>query len=222
MQVTANATEGDVAPATPHAPGHGPSARASRRHREPTRNLLPTLLIVLLAPAAVALTQDNPPPTAVASQADPLSAFNKRAYGQLKNWLLRSAEKMPEDDYNFKPTDAVRSFGQVVGHLADAQYLFCSSVLGEKSPAPRVEQSKTSKADLVAALRDAFAYCDRAYDGLTDASALQMVKLFREELPKLAVLTANDMHCAEHYGNLVTYMRLKNVVPPSSEPAGGS
>ncbi|MFY9582950.1 MAG: DinB family protein [Candidatus Acidiferrales bacterium] len=171
------------------------------------RTLPRTLLICLLAPAAVAWSQDNP-----------LSAFNKGVYGPVKNILLRSAEKMPEENYNFKPTDAVRSFGQVVGHVADAQYLFCSIVLGEKNPAPKIEQTKTSKADLIAALKDAFAYCDKAYDGMTDASATQMVKLFGSDTPKLGVLTVNNMHNLEHYGNLVTYMRLKNIVPPTSEP----
>ena len=166
-----------------------------------------TLLIGMLATAAVALAQDNP-----------FSAFNKRAYGQMKVWLLGSAEKMPEENYNFKPTDAVRSFGQVVGHVADAQYMFCSAVLGEKNPAPKIEQTKTSKADLIAALKDAFAYCDKAYDGMTDASATQTVKLFGGDMPKPIVLTVNDMHDAEHYGNLVVYLRLKNIVPPSSEP----
>jgi len=166
------------------------------------------LLICLLVTAAVAVAQDNP-----------FSAFNKRAYGQMKIWLLGSAEKMPEENYSFKPTDAVRSFGQVVGHVADAQYLFCSVALGEKNPAPKIEQTKTSKADLIAALKDAFAYCDKAYDGMTDASATQMVKLFGGDMPKPIVLTVNDMHASEHYGNLVVYLRLKNIVPPSSEPA---
>ncbi len=167
-----------------------------------------TLLICLLAPAAIALAQDNP-----------LSAFNKRGYGQLKVWVLGSAEKMPEENYDFKPTDAVRSFGQVVGHVADAQYLFCSVVLGEKNPAPKIEQTKTSKADLITALKDAFAYCDKAYDGMTDAAGVEKVKLFGGDTPRLSVLTVNCMHSAEHYGNLVVYMRLKNIVPPSSEPA---
>lgn len=168
-----------------------------------------TLLMCLLAPAAVARSQDNP-----------LSAYNKHAYGGVKNILLRSAEKVPQENYNFKPTDAVRSFGQIIGHVADAQYLFCSIVLGEKNPAPKIEQTKTSKADLIAALKDAFAYCDKAYDGMTDASTTQMVKLFGEkaDTPKLGVLTVNNMHTVEHYGNLVTYMRLKNIVPPTSEP----
>ncbi len=171
------------------------------------RTLLRTLLIWLLAPAAVAFSQDNP-----------FSAYNKVVYGGVKTILLRSAEKMPEENYNFKPTDAVRSFSQVVGHVADAQYLFCSIALGEKNPAPKIEQTKTSKADLIAALKDAFAYCDKAYDAMTDASATQMVKLFGGDTPKLGVLTVNNMHAVEHYGNLVTYMRLKNIVPPTSEP----
>jgi hypothetical protein len=96
--------------------------------------------------------------------------------------------------------------------------MFCSIALGEKNPAPKVEQTKTSKADLIAALKDAFAYCDKAYDGLTDASAIQMVQLFGGATPKLGVLSVNNLHTMEHYGNLVTYMRLKNIVPPTSEP----
>ena len=167
-----------------------------------------SLLICLLATAAVASAQDNP-----------LSTWNKLAYGRLKDILLRSAEKMPEENYGFKPTDAVRSFGQVVGHVADAQYLFCSIVLGEKNPAPKIEQTKASKTDVIAAVKDAFTYCDKAYDSMTDASATQMVKLFGGDTPKLSVLTVNNMHNLEHYGNLVTYMRLKNIVPPSSEQA---
>ena len=179
--------------------------------------LLRTLLICLLAPTAVALAQDKP--VAAAAPENPLSAFNKRSYGQIKGWLLGSAEKMPEENYSFKPTDTIRSFGQLVGHVADAQYLFCSAVLGEKNPALKIEQTKTSKADLIAALKGAVAYCDKAYNGMTDASAAQMVKFFGGDTPKLSVLSTNIAHSAEHYGNLVTYLRLKNIVPPSSEPA---
>ena len=149
---------------------------------------------------------------------NPLSAFNKGIYGGVKTILLRSAEKMPEENYSFKPTDVVRSFGQIIGHVADAQYMFCSITLGEKNPAPKIEQTKTSKADLIAALKDAFAYCDKAYDGMTDASATQTVPLFGGDTPKLGALTANNMHTIEHYGNLVTYLRIKNIVPPTSEP----
>jgi uncharacterized damage-inducible protein DinB len=169
------------------------------------RKLMPTLLILLLVPAAKA-------------QENPLSTWTKGTYGKVTSILLRSAEKVPEENYSFKPTDAVRSFGQIVGHIADAQYTFCSIVLGEKNPALKIEETKTSKADLIAALKDAFAYCDKAYGSVTDASGTQMVKLFGKDTPKLSVLTVNQMHNMEHYGNLVTYMRLKNIVPPTSEP----
>jgi uncharacterized damage-inducible protein DinB len=125
---------------------------------------------------------------------------------------------MPEENYSFKPTDSVRTFGQVLGHVADSQYAFCSRVLGEKNPTPKIEESKTSKADLIAALKGAFAYCDKAYEGMTDESASQMVKVMGDDTPKLGALTINNVHTVEHYGNLVTYMRMKNVVPPTSDP----
>jgi len=152
-----------------------------------------------------------------AAQPNPFSTFSKFAYGRVKTILVSSAEKMPEENYNFKPTDAVRSYGQIVGHVADAQYMFCSLALGEKNPGLKIEQTKSTKADLVAALKDAVAYCDKAYDSMTDASGSQMVKLFDLDMPKLGVLNINNMHDMEHYGNLVTYMRLKNIVPPTSE-----
>jgi len=179
------------------------------------RTILRTLLICLLAPAAVALAEENPPAAAVGN---PLSAHNKGLYGGVKAILLRSAEKMPEENYNFKPTEAVRSYGQIIGHVADSQYAFCSVVLGEKNPAPKIEKTRTSKADLIAALKDAFAYCDKAYDGMTDASATQTVKFMGGDTPKLGALSVNNIHTIEHYGNLITYMRMKDIVPPTSEP----
>jgi uncharacterized damage-inducible protein DinB len=97
---------------------------------------------------------------------------------------------MPEENYKFKPTDSVRSYGQIIGHLADAQYLFCSITLGEKNPDKKIEETKTSKADLMPALKEAFTYCDKAYGTMTDASGRQTVKLFGGDTPKLDVLTA--------------------------------
>jgi len=182
------------------------------------RTLQRILLICLLAQSAVALAQENPPTAPGPSGGNPLSAHNKMVYGGVKKILLGSAEKMSEENYNFKPTDTVRSYGQILGHVADSQYAFCSVVLGEKNPAPKVEKTKTSKADLIAALNDAFAYCDKAYDGMTDASGTQMVKFMGGDTPKLSALTVNNIHTVEHYGNLVTYMRMKDIVPPSSDP----
>jgi len=91
-------------------------------------------------------------------------------------------------------------------------------VLGKPSPAPGVEKSKTTKADLVQAIKDAFAYCDPAYDTLTDAQAGTLVKFFGADQAKATVLAFNTAHDNEHYGNIVTYLRLKGIVPPSSEP----
>ena len=145
------------------------------------------------------------------------SGYPKMVQKQVTAWIERAAEKMPEEEYAFKPDPAVRSFAQVLGHIADADYLFCSFVLGEKSPSPEIEKSKTTKAELMSAVHDAFAYCNRAYNTLSDASANDTVKAFGQERNKLGVLWFNASHNLEHYGNLVVYMRLKGIVPPSSE-----
>ena len=173
------------------------------------RKPLPIILLFLLA--LPAFSQEKQ------SSDNLFSATNKRAYERTKGILLRSAEKMPEENYSFKPVDTVRTYGQIIGHLADAQYLFCSTASGEKNPELKIENTKTSKADLVAALKDGFAYCDKVYDAMTDAAATQRVKFFGNDVPKFAVLSINIGHNMEHYGNLVTYMRIKGIVPPTSE-----
>jgi len=171
------------------------------------RTLRALFLICLAAFATAAVADDNP-----------LSSWNRTVYAGVKKMLLRSAEKVPEENYGFRPTEAVRSFGQIIGHVADSQYIFCSVALGEKNPTPNVEKSKTSKADLIAALKESFAYCDKAYDAMTDAAGREMVAFHGMDAPKLGVLNVNNVHSVEHYGNLVTYMRMKNIVPPTSEP----
>jgi uncharacterized damage-inducible protein DinB len=148
---------------------------------------------------------------------NPIAAGQKFLHTMVKNNIVRSAEKMPEEHYAFKPAPEVRSYGQLLGHIADAQYLFCSAVLGKPNPAPGIEKSKTTKADVVKALNEAFAYCDAAYDTLTDAQAGTLVKFFGAERAKATVLSFNTAHNNEHYGNIVTYLRMKGLVPPSSE-----
>ncbi len=176
------------------------------------RKLLLAILLCLLA--LPAFSQEKQ------SSDNPFSGINKAGYTRTKGILLRSADKMPEENYGFKPVDTVRTYGQIIGHLADAQYLFCSIASGDKNPGLNVEKTKTSKADLVAALRDAFAYCDKVYDSMTDTASLQTVKFFGNDAPKYAVLQINVGHNMEHYGNLVTYMRMKGIVPPTSEQQG--
>jgi uncharacterized damage-inducible protein DinB len=180
------------------------------------RKLIPVVLFCLFALTTNTVAQEKK--VAASSQDNPVSKNTKRFYGGVKNFLLQSAEKVPEEYYGFKPTEAVRSYGQIIGHIADSQYAMCSIVLGEKNPSTNIEKNRTSKADLIAALKGAFAYCDRAYDGMTDATAGQMVKFMGSDTTKLGVLTANLIHSGLHYGNLITYMRLKNIVPPTSEP----
>jgi uncharacterized damage-inducible protein DinB len=148
---------------------------------------------------------------------NPMSADAKALYQGVRNNLIKAADKMPEENYAFKPVPEVRSFGQLVGHVADAQYLFCSAVKGEKKASPGVEKSKATKADLTAALKEAFAYCDAVYDAMSDDKAAQITKFFGRERANITVLHFNTSHNNEHYGNIVTYMRLKGLVPPSSE-----
>lgn len=148
--------------------------------------------------------------------ANTISTDLKSTWNQIKGYVARSADKMPEDQYSFKPTADVRSFGQLIGHIADAQYMICGAAKGEQKMLG-IEKSKTTKAELIAALAESNAYCDAAYDSLTDASGAEMVKMFGRERSKMGALQMNVSHDFEHYGNLVTYMRMKGLVPPSSE-----
>ncbi len=145
---------------------------------------------------------------------NPLSTEVKQAYTNTKNKIIKAAEKMPDENYNFKATPDVRTFGGWIAHVADAQVRNCAAINGEqKTPGAA---SKTSKADLVAALKESFADCDKAYDSLTDATAAEMTKGARPRT-KLGALTGNIAHDEEAYGSIAVYMRLKGLVPPSSE-----
>ena len=177
------------------------------------------ILILALTPACVASRAQEPP----AAPANPISASEKGFYSLVSGEVIAAAEKMPEENYSFKPTPEVRSFGQLVGHVADAQYGMCSTAIGESNPSKGIEKTKTSKADLVSALKEAVAYCNKAYDGMTDAKGAEVVKMMNYNVAKLTVLSVNTAHTDEHYGNMVTYLRLKGIVPPSSEkrPAQG-
>jgi len=174
-------------------------------------------VVLFLAVAAFGQSSAQKPSDKPENTNTAMIAFNKDIYSHLQGILLRSAEKMPEENYNFKPVDGVRTYGQILGHLADAQYTFCSIAMGEKNPALDIEKTKTSKADLTTALKAAFSYCDKAYDAMTETTAMQTVQLMGGDTPKLGVLNINNLHSVEHYGNLVTYMRMKGIVPPTSE-----
>jgi uncharacterized damage-inducible protein DinB len=151
-----------------------------------------------------------------AQDANPFSADARQAYTQVKTNILRSAEKMPEENYGFKPAPRVRTFGQILGHVAEEQYFYCGAAKAERK-AVDVEKTKTAKADLLAALQDSFTYCDAVYAALTDASAAQTIHVGQSQRTRLHILWGNTLHDTSHYGNLVTYLRIKGVVPPSTE-----
>ena len=216
MNHTVNVTQENIERGNSNEPDHGQLARPFRRTVGSMRRL-PALLCCLLALAAVALAQEQPKAAAPAGPSGPISPLTRLGFGFIKGTLIRSAEKMPEEHYGFKPTWVMRSFGQVIGHVAESNYYFCSRALGEKNPAPNIAKTKTSKAELIGALNDAFSYCDKAMNSITEASANQMVKFEGLELRRVDMLTANLLHTVEHYGNLVVYMRMKNIVPPSTE-----
>jgi uncharacterized damage-inducible protein DinB len=150
---------------------------------------------------------------------NPLSTDLRQDYQTIRDYFIRAAEKMPEADYGFKPSPDVRSFGQQVAHVADDQYNLCAPAKGEtrKAAYTAIESSLSKKADLVAALKEAFTYCDGAYEALTDASAAQPSTKGKT---KFEMLNWNLWHTWEHYGNVVVYLRMKGLVPPSSEKMG--
>lgn len=150
----------------------------------------------------------------VAGAQGPLAEL-RQMYSGVKNNILRMAEKMPEEHYAFKPVPEIRSFGELMAHIADSQARNCSSVLGEVKQLNAA--SKTRKEDLVAALKESFQICDQAYESLTEDNARQMVKGPRGERSKAGLLVGNLSHSNEEYGYGAVYLRLKGIVPPSSE-----
>jgi uncharacterized damage-inducible protein DinB len=170
------------------------------------------VLTVLCAAPLSAQAPDDAPPTNFAVSA------TGNAWKSVTNYLQAAAEQFPDSAYDFKPTPEVRSFGELIGHVAGSQNMFCAAALGEPQPAEdEVEKKAKSKADLVDALKKSSEYCTRAY-AQTDLQAQGKVKMFGQQMSKLDVLLINATHDNEHYGNIVTYMRLKGMVPPSSQP----
>ena len=149
--------------------------------------------------------------------ANPLSSTLKGSWDRVSKFLAGSAELMAPADYAFKPTPEVRSFAQIIGHVADASYHICSTAKGEPSPSKSsAEKTATTKPDLVKAVNEALAYCDAVFASVTDASLSEPREIFGRKTNKLGVLQVQLGHANEHYGMLVTYLRMKKLVPPSS------
>jgi uncharacterized damage-inducible protein DinB len=175
-------------------------------------------LLSVLATAAFA--QDAAP-----VQDNPMSTWLREAYTRNRSNIVRTAEKMPDEFYDLRPgtQPEVRSFGQQVGHVANFNFLWCSQAKGEKNPNTANLEKLGTKAEYVKALNDAFAYCDGVYAALTDASGAQVIDITQESGRqtrnlRMGLLTLNYGHNNEIYGSMVAYLRMKNIVPPASEP----
>jgi uncharacterized damage-inducible protein DinB len=153
--------------------------------------------------------------------ANPISAGVRTTWESGKRNLTRSAEMMPEKDYSFRPVDTVRTFGQILAHVAGANYVFCAAAKGEPSPHAEgaFEKTATTRAQIIKVLGDSIAYCDAAYAALDDKRAAETVDLpfGMGKGARALPLMINSGHVQEHYGNLVTYFRVKGMVPPSSQ-----
>jgi len=170
------------------------------------------IVLVLVASGALAQTGANG-----TTPANPLLESSKVFYTNAKQDILRSAEKMPEGKYAFQPADTVRTYGQLLAHVADGQYEFCGAASG-KHDQKGVEQSAKTKTEILSALKAAFVYCDAIYASMTDAQAQELIPAFGGlKITRLAMLDFNVSHTMEHYGNVVTYLRMQGIVPPSSE-----
>jgi len=149
----------------------------------------------------------------------------------MKRFIVAAAGEMPEKDYGSKPAtipaadkQEIRTFGQIIGHVAQENFMFCAAAQAQAAPpgTETIEKTKTSKADLQQALADSFSYCDRAWAETTDRNAATPGK-YPDGIPlppptRIGALVFNSSHDAEHYGNLVTYLRARGLVPPSSQP----
>lgn len=149
-----------------------------------------------------------------------LASMAKIMHATIRRDLEEGAASMPASEFAFKPTPEVRSFGQLVGHVINANFFFCAQAKGERPPSSTNFEQTTDKDALVKGLREALAYCDSVYSGTTDASFMQLVKLAGpgagKEATRGSLLVFNTTHNNEHYGNMVVYMRLKDHVPPST------
>ena len=149
------------------------------------------------------------------AQSNPFSSDARQHYAFIKPSLLKAAEKMPEEYYSFRTVAEVRTFGEMIAHVADGQLRMCAVVKGEQVAADA--STKKSKADLVAALQASFDYCDPIYASMTDAAGAGQVRWARWNMSKIGLLNWNISHDNEMYGIIGAFLRIKGVVPPSSE-----
>ncbi len=139
----------------------------------------------------------------------------KQNWDTIKFYIRESAKTMPEADYAFRPIETVRTFGQIIGHLINDHYAVCAQTKGERNPNTRNFEQARTKAELMTALDASIVYCDAVF-ATTEARAAEPITLYGTRARRFDGLVMNLTHDNEHYGNLVTYLRLRGQVPPSS------
>lgn len=162
------------------------------------------------------------PPTPPASTSAEVLGF----YTNIANFIARTAAMVPAEKFTWQPTPEVRSFARLFAHIVDDNNGACSAIAGVTPPATRMDTgnekdgwaaNKMTKADLEKALADSVAVCNKAFAAVDQTNMMEM----QGRRTKIGMLIYNTSHINEHYGNLVTYLRLNNMVPPSSAPRGG-
>lgn len=168
----------------------------------------------------VAVAGCEAPPPAAPEPTEILTGELTRAWQSARQNIVESAELLEEVQYAFRPVESVRTFGQLLTHIAGANYVFCAAARGEAPPHAEdaFEASVTARADIIRVLGESMAYCDVAYERATDQSLADTVEapFTGDTTPRIGVLIGNIGHLNEHYGNLVTYFRINGIVPPSS------
>jgi uncharacterized damage-inducible protein DinB len=153
---------------------------------------------------------------------DSTIASARTVHNTVTGLVIKTAAMVPEDKYSYRPTPEVRAMGQLFAHIAKSNTLFCSMASGVPAPeGPALPDDPTSpevatKAALEAALAASVAFCDGAFAAVTSANGAEEVDLFGTMYSRVGAFGFNNGHNYEHYGNLVTYLRLNGMVPPSS------
>jgi uncharacterized damage-inducible protein DinB len=176
-----------------------------------TRRTALAALALNLTLASLANAQISPNlPNPIAAP-NPLTNTLSIFRSNMQDKIMKSADAMPESKYNYRPTKDVRSFAEILNHVADISYILCSNVKGEARPA--TAPMKGSKTEIMAYLKGSFDYCDAVYSGFADAHLNDPADFWGHNTNKMFILTQVGNHDALHYGNLVTYLRLNGLVP---------
>ena len=180
--------------------------------RSISRVVVPAGMVSVSVLASLANAQQGMPNPTMAP--NPLTTTISIFRSNMQDKIMKSADEMPESKYSYRPTKDVRSFAEILNHVADISYILCSNLKGEATPATAT--AKGSKAEIKAYLKGAFDYCDGVYSGFTDVHLDDPANFWGVKTNKMFILTQVANHDALHYGNLVTYLRLNGL-----EPSGG-